>query len=409
MDQVKLRLNLSAIFLLAALVGPVSSIAQTRAVWSTANDIRSGARGTIVGTVTDIQANSFTLQPDRDPNGATVRVSTDTIVTRFLGFGATSSEVLSGGTGFARLREGDRVEVRGVGDTRSTVAAEEVLLLGRSVASQGTSTSAPRPGTVEGVVRSIRPEDNRMVIETDRREMLTILGTSSTPVYYEGGTYRMRNIEVGDRVRVDVESTTSAGVRARVIDVVRDATPESTVPGGRTVTSVYGRVTRIDTRTNSFRLEDERGRVVLVDARSAYDRAGNRFRLTDLQVGDRLEISGEFDDLDNLRADTIRFSSEAGRDDPQRPIDDDIEYGDATGYAGVAVSGTVVSPLTSDLIEIRDSTGDRFRILADRDLVVQNKSGGYIRATQLKAGDKVDIRAFRDRNGRYIAQTIRIR
>src|SRR5687768_3627810 len=124
MDQLKLRLKLSAIILLTVVVGPVSSIAQTRAVWSTANDIRSGSRGTIVGTVTDIQTNSFTLQPDRDPTGTTVRVTSDSIVTRYLGFGASSSEVLAGATGFARLREGDRVEVRGVGDTRSTIASE---------------------------------------------------------------------------------------------------------------------------------------------------------------------------------------------------------------------------------------------------------------------------------------------
>lgn len=411
MRQVPSLPRVTAVIISILALSSLSSFAQTRTVWNTATDIRVGARGTMVGVATEVLSNSFTLIPDRDRNGQTVRVTSDSIVTRYLGFGRTTGEVFSGANGFAQLRAGDRVEVRGIGDTRGTIAAQEILLLGRPISGSQDSITvgATRTGTVEGLVRSIRPEDNRVVIETDQREMLTILGTASTPVYHEGGTYRIRNIEVGDRIRVEVESSSSSGVRPRLINVVSDATPESTA-GGRTVTSIYGQVTRVDTRTSSFRIEDERGRVVPVDARNANDRAGNRFRLTDLRVGDRLEVSGEYDSSNNFRADTIRFSSERDRDDPFGDQDQDNDRDDTfSSFSSEDIVGTVDETFADNTIIVREQDGDRIRIFVDADFMVRNKQGTYIRATQLKRADRLEVQTFRDLSGRFIAQVIRIR
>lgn len=408
MRQPSSLLRVPSFFLFLTLLVPLTLFGQTRTTWTTAADIRNNARGTMVGLVGEVQSNSFTLIPDRDRNGARVRVTTDSIVTRYLGFGNTTGEVFTGANGFSRLRNGDRVEVRGIGDAPATIGAEELLLLGRNVTPSGDSITvgATRSGTVEGIVRSLRAEDNRIVLETDRREMVTILGTASTPVYHEGGTYRIRNIEVGDRIRIEVDSSSSSGIRPKLIDVLTDATPESR-PGenGRTVASVTGRVSRLDTRAQTFRIEDDRGRITTVDARAAFDRAGNRFRLTDLQNGDELEVSGEYATTGVLRADTIRFRSDAGADDP---FGDDRD-GNFFDYTSADLIGTVDETYADNSIMVTDQSGRRVRVLVDPDFMVRNKQGTYIRATQLKRGDRVEIQSFRDRAENLIAQVIRIR
>jgi hypothetical protein len=58
---------------------------------------------------------------------------------------------------------------------------------------------AETPGRVEGVVRQVNSADGRVVIETDRREMITVRGTATTPVYYRNTVYRISNLEPGDR------------------------------------------------------------------------------------------------------------------------------------------------------------------------------------------------------------------
>ncbi|MEK6374771.1 MAG: peptidylprolyl isomerase [Acidobacteriota bacterium] len=75
---------------------------------------------------------------------------------------------------------------------------------------------------LEGIIRQISVADGRLVIETDNGEILTVRGTTSTPVVYKGATYRFANLEVGDRVSVDPESGTATGggeIRVRSIQV----------------------------------------------------------------------------------------------------------------------------------------------------------------------------------------------
>jgi hypothetical protein len=49
------------------------------------------------------------------------------------------------------------------------------------------------------------------------------------------------------------------------------------------------------------------------------------------------------------------------------------------------------------------------RVYALEDLPVRTRSGTYSTATQLRTNDSVVIKAYRDGDGNYIAQTIRIR
>jgi hypothetical protein len=331
--------------------------------------------------------------------------------------------MISGSAGFRELRVGDRVQVYGIGRPNQTINADEVRLLGRDISPSDSRSVADDPNVITGVVRQVSTRENRLVVETDRREIQTVFGTATTPVYFGGGTYRISNIEVGDRVRVQVDSRTRDGVRARTIDVLQDATPEET-RDGRTLTSIAGRVTRIDARVSTIRVNLGRGTDIRVDMLAAKDASGRNFRISDLQVGDRVEISGRYASDDTFRADTVRFASGGdGRFDrneevfgvPPRNDDDDDDDEDREvedterEFSTVVLYGTVQSPLGSgDALVVRENDND-LQIHVVDDFVVRLANGSYVTADQLRRGDRVVVQAFRDDDERLIAQTIRTR
>jgi hypothetical protein len=409
----------------------VSAFGQSGTQWRTSADIREGVRGSVVGTVTDVDEgrNRFTLTPDDDRYGQ-VTVETDAVSTQYNGFGGTingSPEIFLGSKGFANLRTGDRVEVRGVGRNTGVVAADYVTLLGRPVPADQTgvgetrspssispptvSTATPTvPGRVEGIVRQVNAADGRVVIETDAREMLTIRGTSTTPVYYRNTVYRLSNLEPGDRIRVEAEGSTTARseIRARTIDVVQSA-QES---GGSTVQvgAVAGRVTSIDRRNNIVRVDSGRGEV-RVDLSSAVDTSGRRVRAADMQVGDQVDLSGSYSG-ETFVATTVRFGDEPlAPTPPTAPPAPTRPYGTADALGAVTIYGTVSQSLNNGpRLVVRDAQNARtIPIYALEDFVVRTKTGGYTTADRLREGDAVVVKAYRDSDGNYIAQSIRLR
>src|ERR1051325_6023401 len=261
-----------AIFVVAAALA-VAAFGQERNLWRTSADIAEGVRGTAVGTVTDIQTgrDRIIIAPDASP-GDTITIDTDSVSTQYNGFGGTingAPEIFVGSPGFGNVREGDRVEVRGMGQANYVIRADRITLLGRPVpapqtgvgqtrtpnqistptASGTTPTTAPdRIGRIEGVVRQVNATEGRVVIETDRHELLTVRTAASTPVVYQGNTYRVSNLEVGDRVRVDPENGTIAAgseVRAHAITVTVSSQEANGTPS-REVGGHSGRVTRVE-------------------------------------------------------------------------------------------------------------------------------------------------------------------
>ena len=102
--------------------------------------------------------------------------------------------------------------MRGTGSSNNVIRAERVTLLGRRVAAPQTgvgqtrtptsvstptaggttpSTAPDRIGRVDGIVRQVNATEGRIVVETDRREILTVRTVASTPVIYQGNTYRL--------------------------------------------------------------------------------------------------------------------------------------------------------------------------------------------------------------------------
>ncbi len=409
----------------------VSSFGQNSPQWRSAADVAEGARGSIAGTVVDIDEGASRLQITTDEDRfSRITVLTDSVTTQYNGFGGVINgqpEIFIGSKGFSNVRLGDRVEVRGIGRGNHALGADIITLLGRSVpASQtgvgetrspssiSTPTNAPPSsdvtvyGRVEGVVRQVNADEGRVTIETDRREMITVRATRNTPVYYRGQTYQISNLEAGDRVRIEPQSTSTTGgeVSARSMEVIRSVQEGSGAP--RSVTQLSGRVTRVDSASTTITIDTGRG-AVRVDLTNAYDETGARVRPRDLQTGDRVTVIGSFgSSTDLFLATTVRFADTTGGGGAPVPP----QPAPAPSTLGVvSVWGTVAESLKNGpMLVVRESkTGAEYRVNVTDDFVVKTKAGAYTTADRLKEGDAVAVKAYRDTDGNYIAQTIRIR
>jgi len=349
------------------------------------------------------------------------------VSTQYNGFGDVINgkpEIFLGSKGFANLREGDRLEVRGVGRGNSEVRADQITLVGRSVPASQTGVGETRSpssvstpaignaatvyGQIEGVVRQINVADNRIVVETDRREIFNVRTTNNTPVRYHSDTYQIGNLEVGDRIRVQPDGSSTSGreVRARSIEVLQSV-QEGT---GARVSSVTGRVTRVDRAADMARVDTGRGEV-RVDMSRANDSSGRRVRAADLKVDDRVDISGNYgSSSDVFTATTVRFN-----EDVFAPPSDQTNQGGPDNYGPelvtVTVSGTVIGTLQdSPTLDVKEkATGRIVPVHVTEDFAVRTKSGSYTSADKLNVNDNVLVKAFRDADGNYIAQTIRLR
>jgi hypothetical protein len=411
----------------------VAAFGQDRGQWRTSADIQAGSRGSIVGTVADPEEgrNRLILTPDGDRYD-TVTVEGDTVSTEYRGFGGVingSPEIFIGATGFSNIRAGDRIEVRGIGSSQGTVRADRITLVGRpepapqtgvgqtrspssistNSASGTTSSSAPeRNAGVEGVVQQINVNEGRIVVVTDRREILTVRAASSTPVYYRDHTYRIDNLEVGDRIRVRpvAGSSASTEVRASSIEVTQSSQERG---AARSVGTVTGRVTNVDRTGDAITLDTGRSTPLRVDMSAAVDPQNRRVRARDVQAGDNLELNGSYSG-ETFVASTVRFTDQPASptitQSPSRPV---AEPGD---LGAVTIYGIVTQTLAnSSQLVVRDTQANNrsIRLYVLEDFVVRTKAGGYTTAEKLKEGDSVVVKAYRDGDGNYIAQTMRLR
>jgi hypothetical protein len=409
----------------------VSAIGQDRSVWRTAAEIRENAVGSVVGTVLDVEegASRVRLQLDTDPYQR-VLVMTDAVTTQYYGFGGIingSPEIFRGTSGFANIREGDRLDVYGQGRPGGSVAAAQITLLGRSVEAgtvgvgntrEGTSVSTPTTSTttaeavaaryVEGTVRQVNANEGRVVIQAGRR-MITVNTARSTPVYYNGELYRVANLEPGDVIRIDPEprSASADEITARTIEVTRSVQDaEDDGPVDQRLTTLVGRVTRVDRGSDMVTVDTGRGQV-RVDMIRAADRDNRRMRAGDLRVGEEVEIVGSYGaNSDVFLASTVRFGTPSGTE----VVVEDPAVRDPEDYVIVTFSGTVTESLqTSPTLIVRDAGGRTMRVYATNDFAIQTRTGSYVLASTLKAGDSVLIKAWRDEDENLIVQTIRIR
>lgn len=392
----------------------------------------------LIGTVVDVDEGSNQLEIELDDASNTrVVIETDAVSTTYHGFGtiiAGKPEIFTGSRGLANVRVNDRVEVRGPQRSEGVYRADRVILVGRNVPAPAVGVGETRdPGRggmttptddratgvtpsvtrTEGTIREINERDGRLVVQTTDRRLLNVRVARSTPVYYRGERYNVANLELGDRVRIesDVRNAQSDEISARRIDVTQSVQDARGGTSGTAaiVTVIDGRVTRVDQNLDYVYVDDGRGEI-RVDMRTAEDATGDIIRARDVQVGDRVEISGSYNRTGDLfQASTVRFGGGGGAlddgDAGRQPVPDVARYGLVT------ITGTVTETLQdSPTIAFRDrDTGQTVRIWVSEDFVVRTKGNTYTTAESLKVNDTAAVTAFRDVAGYYVAQTIRLR
>ncbi|MFP5247652.1 MAG: DUF5666 domain-containing protein, partial [Thermoanaerobaculia bacterium] len=359
-------------------------------------------------------------------------IDTDSVSTTYHGFGtmiAGKPEIFTGSSGLANVRLGDRVEVRGAQRGEGVFKADEVTLLGRTVEASSvgvgqtrtpTSVSTPTDdrtsgnyeptgGRVEGTIRQINEAEGRLVIQTTDRRMITIRTYRNTPVYYRGQSYRVTNLEVGDRVRIEADprDAQAGEISARRIDVtmsVQDSQGRDTPGTAATVTILEGRVTRTEPGLNYIYVDDGRNEV-RVDMQQAEDATGAVLRAADIRSGEVVEISGSYNRTgDMFQASTVRFDNDVAASDER-------EVPQITRFALVTLTGTVTETLEdSTTVGFRDrETNTVVRLWVTEDFVVRLRGTTYTTAEELRVGDTAVVEAFRDREGNLIVQTMRLR
>jgi hypothetical protein len=425
---------LSAILALMA----VSVSGQDRSIFRTAADVREGLRGSLIGTVVGVDTARRQLEVTADDDRVQrVVVITDAVSTQYHGFGGVindSPEIFTGSSGFANVRVGDRIDIRGAGRGNARLAAEQITLLGRATdvgptgvggtrpptsvstpSATSTATNAPG-GYAEGTIRQINASTGLIVIETapPYRRMITVRASRNTPVYYRGEVYRIENLEVGDRIRAEADPRTAQAdeITARVIDVTQSLQDAGGSATGDRITTLTGKVIRVSAGADTIRIDTGRS-TVNVDMSRAEDADGRRYRASDVRVGDEVDITGGYSaNSDVFMATTVRLIDDVFGDRDRDDDDNDVRDPDELGeFVAVTLSGTVTESLqTSPTLVIRERTGGRdIHVFVTTDFVYRTRAGTYANAERLAVNDPVLIKAFRDENGNYIAQTIRIR
>jgi hypothetical protein len=289
---------------------------------------------------------------------------------------------------------------------------------------------------IEGVIRSVDPDELRIVIETVGSEIVVAWGSDDTLVRFEGSTYRIRNLEVGDRVRMNVSGEGDER-RVDAIDVLESVSPSNrltprpaqdesadpepaVVEQDLTLTSVTGKVDQTRPDRNLIRIIAEGGLSwVRIDATTARTPDGAPFEVSGLLFGETIEAVGRIGNNGELVATVIRRESEieAGTPAPAMiPVDEpapettaatdiyrprEIKWLDVVEFAG-----EIVSPLEGgQTLTIRNEVTKGEEIVwCDSSLVV-TYDGDPMPASDLETGMLVEVRALRVTEG-LIVQSI---
>lgn len=381
------------------------------------------------GTVVDISGGRLQIEYD---DQSRITVETDSVSTVYYGFGtaiAGKPEIFTGSKGLSNIRIGDRIDIRGSERGEGVIKADRITLAGRNVAAGPTGVGTTRdPSSVatpvdqrtatatvnatgtatEGTIRQTNTDDGRIIIVTTQRRMVTVRTYRNTPVLYRGTSYNVADLEVGDRIRVEGETRSgqSDEIVARRITVVQSVQEGGNAPTGGNVTTISGRVTRVEPGLDRIYVDDGRDEI-RVDMAQAEDARGDAIHARDLRTEERVQITGSFNRVgDVFNASTVRFT------DPDRDLPSDDPYGGTFDRpALVTTGGSLVETLDdAATLGLRETDTNRVvRIWASPDFVVRLKAGTYTTAASLRERDSVLIQAYRDGRGNLIAQTIRVR
>lgn len=178
----------------------------------------------------------------------------------------------------------------------------------------GTRTSDPYNrnvdnvrGTIERVNTTERyivvdPEEVASNLRNGNDDEVVLYYDDRTTVEHQGKTYKPADLEAGDRILADVDSSGSR-LLAEEIQVLYDVTSNSSDDryddnndryNDTRTTELRGTIRYVDTRDQTLELEPSTGRtgvvVVHYDASTTVEFEGKRYKPENLERGDRVEI-----------------------------------------------------------------------------------------------------------------------
>ena len=182
----------------------------------------------------------------------------------------------------------------------------------------GTSTNDPynqNINNVRGTVERVNTTERYIVVDSEATTSNLRNGDDEVVLYYDDRTrvefqdrtFTPADLEAGDRILADVESSGSR-LMVEEIQVLYDVTSNTTddydddrydndndnAPYGTRTTEVRGTVRYVDTRDQTLELEPTTGRTGLVvvhyDSSTIVEFEGQRYKPENLERGDRVEV-----------------------------------------------------------------------------------------------------------------------
>ncbi len=185
------------------------------------------------------------------------------------------------------------------------------------------------PDVIEGVVADVTRDGDDVFLRTGG-QTIRIEAHGGIKAWYQGRAYRVRDLERGDLIRVDLDDHQGNRYRARSIEVLRSISHDGPYQGRdryddrydrdrrydrdtRRDVSVEGRVARIDRRYDEMVLRIDARRELIVDLRRL-DGRGRHSPMHKVKVGDVVRVEGRLDrgvlvarDVDELHGRDRRY------------------------------------------------------------------------------------------------------
>ncbi|MGA7614245.1 MAG: hypothetical protein WBX15_03605 [Thermoanaerobaculia bacterium] len=223
-----------------------------------------------------------------------------------------------------------------------SVFAEQRLDWRTNGPGDGGGSSTQSRWDVEGVVDWVNPNGDEFTLRTNRG-VLRIDAKGGIVAWYRGRRYRIRDLERGDRVGVDLSGSRSSRLHARsvtVLESVRDRAygqydpygPNDTYGrgydqhGSRVTAYVEGTIVSIQRNRDLVVLHSDRVGDITIDTRALGRSDGNRWA-RGLHRGSYAAFSGWYSGR-NFVADSLQRSGDGWRDGRGGQSDHDRDDGD---------------------------------------------------------------------------------
>jgi hypothetical protein len=167
---------------------------------------------------------------------------------------------------------------------------ENIALIGRPSIAEGEND-------IVGEVERVDLGSRRIYLRPDRGDSRIVAFRADAQVLYRGREYPVSRLEPGDLVAMQMMRRDSRGDSyahlIRLQESVRDQSRSGLRESAPQIQALSGRVEGVDFRRNSFDLNDQPGKPLLV-VLSENARDSDRERFRTLRTGDRVRIEGKF-------------------------------------------------------------------------------------------------------------------